>query len=284
MRFLLGFVVAALVVGCGPTGPARLFTVKWRKGDMLLCTGKMTQNASVKGKNGKKANMSSDMEFCFEGKVLDVDKDGVATLECRFTKYTMNMTTPGGVQKIDLLKELRKSSPRLVKNERNELLAEMMRGPFKMRVDKFFAAKIKGKGDFWQTFGGGQMGQAAFPPKPMRVGESFTRKFDFDIGRMMGGEGAFNMTVAVTLEAATDKTASWSLALKRFKMNFHAKGMKMRCKVPVYSGRMHWDARERLLKNSTQMTMVMTMNMMDTQIETTSVMDANITCKITPAK
>ena len=30
--------------------------------------------------------------------------------------------------------------------------------------------------------------------------------------------------------------------------------------------------------------MVMTMNMMDTQIETTSVMDANITCKITPAK
>jgi len=241
----------------------------------------MTQDTSVKDENGKRT-MRSTMEFRLEGKVLDVDKEGTATLECRLTKCALTLKAPDKVRKIDLLEEFKRPMPPPVQDRRRRVLSEMMSGPFKMRIDKFFAARVKGEDDFWRLLSGGRMSQVALPPKPLRVGESFVRRFD----KMVGGEGAFSMATALTLETATDKSASWSLSLQSFKMSVQTEDMKMDCKIPRYSGRMRWDAEKQLLKTAIQMTtvMTMTMKMMNAQIETTSVMDADITCKITPAK
>jgi len=294
MRFAVLFLLL-LVAGCGPTGPARLFSVKWKKGDTYLSAMTMNQHAvAVGGPKREKMETRAGMEIAIEGKVLKVDKDGIATIQCRFTKFIMVMDTPMGRQKFDLIKDFEKfakeANPAQVR-----ALSGMLKGPFEMRVDRFLSVKEVG-GEFWRRFyGTGLWGSSALPTRPMRVGEEFTQKLDIDMSKVSGfAAGKMHAELVYLLREATDTSARWSISLEDFSMDLGVQEMiKMEADITDFSGEIWWNATKRVLKHKQQVQMEFTMTIRspiktgkvkEEKVESTITQTVEGVMKITPAK
>jgi len=290
MLFLL-----LVVAGCGPTGPARLFSVKWEKGDTYLSFMTMEQHAvAVGGPERQKLQTQASMEIAIEGKVVDVDKEGVATIRCRFTKFIMAVDTPAGREKFDLISDFerfaKEASPAQVK-----ALSGVLKGPFEMRVDRFLSVKEVG-GQFWRRFcGTGLWGRSALPPRAMRVGEEFTQKLDIDMSEVGGfAAGKMHAALVYLLREATDTSARWSISLEDFSMDIGMEEMmKMEADITDFSGDMWWDAKKRTLKHKqrVQMELIMTIRspgsrgkVKEEKVESTITQTIEGVMQITPAK